>query len=42
MLKGEEVVGGISYKIIKGFNTSIIKYLSRHDEKSSFEILQKK
>ncbi|MGO9387678.1 MAG: hypothetical protein ACLPWD_06490 [Methanobacterium sp.] len=41
MLKGELVAGGISYRIIKGFNTSIMKYLSGHDEKSSFEILQK-
>ncbi len=41
MLKGEEVAGGISYRIVKGFNTSIMKYISGHDEKSSFEILQK-
>jgi hypothetical protein len=41
MLKGEEVAGCISYRIIKGFKTSIIKYLSGHYEKSSFKILKK-
>ncbi len=41
MLKSEEVAGGISYRIISGFNTDTIKYLSGHYEKSSFEILQK-
>ncbi|MGA2677132.1 MAG: hypothetical protein ABSE83_09605 [Methanobacterium sp.] len=41
MLKGEEVAGGISYRIIKGFNTIIINiyqdmmknHLSEHYKK---------